>query len=186
MNWKGWLTLLACLLLVGLIRAAVPTDLPAEYNVRPDDQGIVRIEEVSVQLVDVHTASAIRSVSEFSEKTFTAAPGTVLVVSRFRLAAHGGPFSARSQIRTADGFTYSALSLSGFPSPAVVHVGFPLTTTYIFEIPVDKLSGVIGIHGTRLDGLQPIAPLISYRLPEDLNRSPGEVVVPDDVVEPEQ
>lgn len=186
MKWRGWLILLGCLVVVGLIRAVVPTDIPFEYNVRPDDQGRVRMDEVSVQLLKVQTASAVRSAVEFSEASYAATPGAVLVVAQFHIEAHGGQFAARSQLRTADGFTYGALDLYGFPSPQPVHVGLGVSTTYIFEVPEDKVSGVIGIHGTRPDGLQPIAPLIVYGLPDDLDPNPGEVSVAEAVVEPTQ
>lgn len=180
----GWLSLIACLVVVGLIRANIPDELPGEYDVAPDTQGVARIDEATVEVVDIQTASAIRSAEEYSEVLFTASPGTLLVLGRFRIVAHGGVFSARSEIRTADGFRYDALNVIGFPEPGAVHVGLSLTTTYVFEIPADKVDGVVGIHGSLPAGVQPVIPVIAFALPDDLDESPGEVIVPEDLLEP--
>ncbi len=183
-RWAAILPLVASLLVVGGIRSAIPANLPSEYEIHADGQGIARTEEVTVQQISLETASSLRSAREFSDVEFTASPGTVLLVGRFTFVAHGNVFTVRSQIRTADGFTFDALPLNGFPQPPLVHVGLAVTTSLIFEVPADKLDGVIGIHGVRPDGLQPVSGLVAYPLPADLDLHPGELMVPEDVVEP--
>ncbi len=183
-RWAGILSLVACLLVVGGVRAVIPEDLPSEHQVRPDGQGIARTDEVTIQQVSLQTASSLRSAREFSDAQFIASPGTVLLVGRFTFVAHGTMFTVRTQIRTADGYTFDALPLNGFPQPPLVHVGMAVTTSLIYEVPEDKLDGVIGIHGARPDGLQPVSALVVYPLPGDLDMQPGEVLVPEDVMEP--
>ncbi len=185
-RWAGIVSLVACLLVVGGVRAAIPDDLPSEYHVRPDGQGIARTDEVTIQQVRLEAASSLRSAREFSDAQFTASPGTVLLVGRFTFIAHGNVFTVRSQIRTTDGYTFDALPLNGFPQAPLVHVGMAVTTSLIYEVPEDKLDGVIGIHGVRPDGLQPVSALVAYPLPDDLDMQPGELMVPEDVMEPVQ
>lgn len=179
----GLVALLVCVLLVGVIRSAIPDGPPEEDRVLPDEHGVVRTNEVTVELISVMTASSVRPVGEFGDALFVASPGTVLVLGRFSLTAHGAPYFVSTQLRTSDGYSYAALSLPDFPQPGI-HVGFSVTTTFIYEVPLDKLEGVIGIHGPRDDGLQPVHPLIAYALPEDLSRQPGEVQIPQAETEP--
>ncbi|MGV8847324.1 hypothetical protein [Tessaracoccus sp.] len=183
-RWAAMLPLVVSLLVVGGIRSAIPATLPSEYEVHADAQGVARTKEVTVQQISLETASSLRSAREFSDSEFTASPGTVLLVGRFTFVAHGNMFTVRSQIRTADGFTFEALPLNGFPQAPLVHVGMAVTTSLIYEVPEDKLDGVIGIHGVRPDGLQSVAALVAYPVPADLDMHPGEVTVPEDVVEP--
>lgn len=183
-RWAGIVALAACLLVVGAVRAAVPENLPWEYDVRPDGQGVARTDQATIEQVSLEAASSIRFAREYSDAEFTASPGAVLIVARFRFVAHGNLFMVRTQVRTADGFTFDALPLNGFPQPPLVHVGMSVTTSLIYEVPKDKLDGVIGIHGLRPDGLQPVAALVVYPLTDDLERDPGEVMVPEDVMEP--
>lgn len=186
MNRLALLVLIACLVVVGLIRASIPDALPTEYTVVPGDDGIARIDAATVELIDVQTARSVRLDDEFNEQEFTASPGTVLVVGRFRLVAHGRMFLARSEIRSSDGFIYDALSVNSFPRPGAVHVGLSLTTSYIFEVPVEHLGGGIGIHGSAPVGLQPVMPLMVFPLPDDLNDNPGEILVLKELMEPIQ
>lgn len=184
MPWVGVAALIVSLALVGVIRAATPENLPTEFEIHPDRDGVVRSDEVTVELVDLRTASAITSANEYVEEDFIASPDAVLVLARFKLVAHGDSYLPRSQLRTADGYSYEKLTIMGFPMAAGVEVGQSITTTFIYEIPVEKLSGVIGIHGLRPSGLQPVSPLIVFELPEALDPDPGVAVVPEDVLEP--
>lgn len=183
-RWAGIRALVLSLLVVGAVRAAIPENLPTEYRVHPDAVGVTRTDEATIEQVSLETASSLRSAREFSEEEFTAAPGAVLVIARFRFVAHGNLYSVRTQIRTADGYTFEALPLNGFTQPPLVHVGMSVTTSLIYEVPRDKLDGVIGIHGVRPDGLQAVSQLVAYPLPDDLDLDPGQVTVPEDVLEP--
>lgn len=183
-SWLGVAALIVCLVLVGWIRSATPENLPSEFQIRPDRDGVIRADEATVELLELQTASVIRSANEYVEDEFTASPGSVVVLVRVKLVAHGDSFLTRSQIRTSDGYSYEALGITGFPQPDSVHVGLSKTTSFIYEIPVDKLAGVIAIHGLRPSGLQPVSPLMVFELPTDLDREPGEATVPEDVVEP--
>lgn len=182
--WRGVAALVVSLVLVGGIRSAIPEFLPTEYQVRANSDGVVQTDAATVELKDLSSALGVVSSNEFAEDDFTAAPGTVLVLARFTLVAHRETFSTQTQIRTADGFTYEALPILGFPQPGSVYVGQSLTTTFVYEVPVDKVSGVIGIHGARGDGLQPVSPLMVFDLPAQLDTPSPEAVVPANLVEP--
>lgn len=181
---RGLAALAACLLAVGLIRAAIPAYLPDEYTVPARADGVAHGREATVELLDLSTASAIRTADEWSEEEFRATDGAILLLARVRITAHQGPFLVRAQLRTEDGYSYDALLLSGFPQPGVVHVGMTLTNTLIFEVPEDRLTGRLAVHGSRSDGLQPVAAVLTFPLSGDLDPNPGEVVVAADVMEP--
>ena len=182
--WGGVAALVVSLVLVGGIRSAIPDLLPTEYLVRADSGGVVKSDAATVELSELSSATTVLSANEYEEDKFTAAPDAVLVLARCTLVAHGDTFTTRTQIRTSDGFTYEALMIPGFPQPGPVYVGQSLTTTFVYEIPLDKLSGVIGIHGFRGDGLQPVSPLMVFDLPSDLVNPAVEAVVPVNVLEP--
>lgn len=179
----GIVVLLVCLLVVGLVRSAIPDGGPKEYWVGPDAQGVAHTDDVTVELISLTAATSVRPDDEFSDAHFVAAPDAVLVLRRFRMTPHGDILSPQTQLRTSDGYSHEALSLSDFPHPSF-HVGFSATTTFIYELPLDSLDGVIGIHGRRPDGLQPVAPLIVYELPADLVPGSGVVTVPAAETEP--
>lgn len=181
--WGSVAALVVSLVLVGGIRSAIPELLPTEYPVRADSSGVVRSDAATVELTELSSATTVLSANEYQEDKFTAAPGAILVLARCTLIAHGDTFTTRTQIRTADGFTYDALMIPGFPQPGPVYVGQSLTTTFVYEVPVDKLAGVIGIHGFRGDGLQPVSSLIVFDLPADLGSPAAEAVVPVNVLE---
>lgn len=183
-GWAGIMTLVACLVVVGLIRAAVPEELPDEYEVRADDAGVARTDEATVEMSGIETASSIRMNREFSDDRFEATDGTILVLGRFKVTAHRRTFMMSTQIRTADGSIYEELPVHGFPQPGPAHVGVAVTTTFIYEIPRNQMDAVVGIHGFRQDGLQPVAPVMIFPLPATLEEHPGEVMVEDDLLEP--
>ena len=179
----GVFALFVCLILVGVIRSAIPDRPVGEYWVHPDENGIARTDDVTVELVSLSVASSIRPAGEFSDARFEASPGAVLVLGRFTLTAHGDVFRAQTQLRTPDGYAYDAVLVQDFPF-ASFDVGFRVTTTFLYEVPVDKLAGVIGIHNRPKDGLQPVTPVIVYALGDDLVPDPGEVLVPATQTEP--
>lgn len=179
----GWVALAVSLLVVGVVRSAIPPYLPDEYEVTARE-GTASMAEATVELLSVETASAIRAADEWSEAEFVASEGATLVLARVRIQAHGGPFVVRSQLRTDDGYSYDALPLRGFPQPGLVHVGVALTTTLVYEVPKEKVSGVVAVHGSRSDGLQPVAPYVAFPLPADLDPDGTESLVEEDVWEP--
>lgn len=184
LTWWGAVALIVSLILVGAIRSAIPEQLPNEYAVPAGEDNTVRTDEMDLQLVSIDAASAITSAREGSDARFEASPGTVIVLARLAVTPHGGPFTPRAQIRSADGFTYDSLPLDGFASLFSVDVGTMATATFIFEVPEEKLGGVIGVHGARADGLQPVWPVATFTLPRDLALDPMPAEVPDNVVEP--
>ena len=178
MRRRGVLAMGVTLLSVGLIRSAIPEKLPREREVRPDDAGVARTKDVTIEIVGLDTASSIRLAGGFSDVEFTASPGAILLLGRFALTAHGGRFSVQTQLRTADGFSYESLSVIGFPRVGVADVGTTMTSTYIYEVPKDKVTGDIAIHGSRPDGLQPIHSVALYKVPDNLDLEPGEASIP--------
>lgn len=183
-RWRGILVLLISLLLVGAVRALIPDEPPVEYAVQADGSEQVRIHGVDVQLVDLQVASSVISGEEFSEARFDASAGAVLVLGRFTMTAHGGPFEPRAELRTPDGYSYEALGLYGFQPVLEVAVGTTVTTTLFFEVPADKVSGVIGVHGARPDGLQGVFPVVTFDLADGLGTTAGPVQVPPNDVKP--
>ncbi|MEO7587795.1 MAG: hypothetical protein ABIS84_07165 [Arachnia sp.] len=175
---SGLVAILVSLLAVGVLRSALPEGIPTEFEVRPDEAGTARAEEVTVQFLGIETATSVRPDGGLSDARFDAAPGTVLVLCRVAMTAHGGPFVVSTQVRTADGYSYEAVYGSGVDRTAIADVGTTVTTTYVYMLPLDKVSGRIALHGFRPDGLQPVHPTVVQELPSGLDLEPGEVVLP--------
>lgn len=177
--WQGWLVLLACLVVAGLIRAAIPDYIPEEYDVVADEAGVASQDEVTVQLLDVELADAVVVPSDWDERRLDTEH--VFILARVDITAHRKTFITTAELRTADGRSYSFLDLSGFPGARVAHVGSVHTSTFIFEVPEEDLDGAwVGFHGQRPSGLLPVSPVLRF----DLDDPPrhGEVeLLPDDV-----
>lgn len=175
---RGLVAILVSLLAVGVLRSALPDGIPTEFEVRPDEAGIARAEEVTIQFLGIETATSVRPDGGFGDARLDAAPGTLLVLCRVAMTAHGGPFVVSTQVRTTDGYSYEAVYGSGVDRTSIADVGTTVTTTYVYVLPLDKVSGSIAIHGLRPDGLQPVYPTFVQELPSGLDLEPGEVVLP--------
>ncbi|MCC2594252.1 hypothetical protein LKO27_12630 [Tessaracoccus sp. OS52] len=155
------LTAVVSLLLVGFIRSAVPPYTPDEYDVRPDEAGVGRHEQYTVELLGFH--QAVRLVHERSYETIELETDHVFVLMEVRVTPHRQTLLPAVELRTPDGYSYDYLDPMGFPVLSTAFVGQTTTATYIFEVPEAKVEGSwVGFHGSRADGLQPVWPVLRF------------------------
>lgn len=174
---SGWWFLLACAVVAGLIRAAIPEYIPEYYDVRPDEDGVAATEEITVQLLDLEISDTVLAVSEFSTETeFTTEH--VFVVAHVALTPHQKSFFPTVEIRTTDGHSYEHIDVPGLPVVRQAYVGATYTSAFVVEVPVDKIDGAtLTFRGIRPTGLLPVTPLIRFDVPET-EQTDGALVSP--------
>lgn len=135
---KGALSLIAALVLVGLLTMGTPARPPDKVTARPDREGIV------------HTDRLVASVDSTGVTGAVAAPSRTVystqhrfVVVRWRAAAVGDIVAPIPGLTTRDGYAYRAYHRLGLTSWAEVRVGQALVHTTIFEVPADKIPGAV-------------------------------------------
>lgn len=176
------LTVIVSLLLVGFIRSSTPPYTPSEYEILPDENGVASLETATVEVLGFEVAQDLRVDREYESLQLSTEHAFVLM--RYRVTPHRETFFARVKLHTADGYTYDFVDVLGFPGLDIAYVGQVTTSTYVFEVPSDKVEGSwIGMHGAREDGLQPVWPLLRLDV-VDPETHDGELLLPADVVEP--
>lgn len=163
---SAWWFLLACLVVAGLIRAAIPNYIPEYYDVRPDDDGVAATKEITVQLLDFEISDTVLATSEFDTETeFTTEH--VFVVVHVVLTPHEKTFFPTVEVRTRDGYSYEHIEISGIPVTRQAYVGATYTGAFVVEIPADKVDGAsLTFRGLRPTGLLPVNPLVRFDIPE--------------------
>lgn len=155
------LTAVVCLLLVGLIRSAVPDYTPSEYDVHPDADGVGHHDEYTVELRGFWLADELTHQDTFGPRQLIT-DGT-FVVMRARVTPYQRTLLATTELVTADGYTYASLTPYPFPDLSVAYVGQTTTVNLLFEVPTDKVEGAfITFHGYRKDGIQPMWPRLRF------------------------
>ena len=176
----GWVAVLVSLIIVGVVRAAVPLYLPQYSYVGPNSDGVVELEEATLEVLDARATDRLQS-----DKVEGATLSTeeVFVVVRVEVTPHGRTMDVTSELQTSDGRTYMALSVPSFPTDDDVFVGQRATQTHIFEVPSDSFAGShLSVRGAGADGVQGIQP--SAWFPLEVTTVPGTVKTVDNVVEP--
>lgn len=159
---SGVATVLVSLLVVGVVRAAIPPYAPDESPVTADGKGVVALEVADIELLDVHAVRRLQSDRDPSRHLET---NDVFVVARVRLTPHGGTLGVLSKLHTADGRRYQTLNVTDFPYAGVAYVGQIVTETHIFEVPEDRLAGAqLTIRGVGEEGVQAIKPVAMFPL----------------------
>ncbi|MEO7587799.1 MAG: hypothetical protein ABIS84_07185 [Arachnia sp.] len=176
----GVVAVLVSLVVVGIVRSAIPPYLPSDAHVAPDERDVVALEVADIEMLSTGAATRLRSEGPYPADLDTDA---VFVVARVRITPHGETLRVVSDLQSADGRTYRALDVASFPSPGVAHVGQRITQTHIFEVPADRLEGAhLMIRGAGDDGVQGIAPVAWF--PVDVEVSSGVLAIADTIVEP--
>lgn len=176
----GVLAVLVCLLVVGAVRSAIPSYLPTQSHVVPDERGVVRLEVADVELLEV---AAARQVESDGYTPVQLSSEGVFVVARVRITPHGGTLLVNSELQTSDGRIYKALKVGGMSSPGIAYVGQRVIETHVFEIPEPRLAGAhLVVSGAGEDGVQAIQPVAWIGLDVDLE--PGVLTAEGTVVEP--
>ena len=177
---SGVVAVLASLLVVGVVRASIPQYLPTESHVTADADGVVGLAVGDVEVLEVRAVRKLQS-DGFTPRDI--ATDEVFVVVRVLITPHGGTLRVVSDLQTADGRTYEAFDVQGFPSPGVAYVGQRVTQTHIFEMPEERLGGAhLMIRGAVSDGVQGIQPVAWF--PLDVDVESGILTTEEDVVEP--
>ena len=165
---SGVVAVLVSLLVVGVVRGALPDGLPLHAHVTPDDRGVVVLDAAEVELLGVRAAGAVHSESDPERELVT---DGAFVVALVRITPRGGTLQVQSDLESADGRTYEALDVRGFPYPGVVFVGQSVTQAHIFEVPADRVAGAhLMIRGTGGNGVQAIQPVTWFPLDVDVER----------------
>lgn len=165
------------LAVVGLLTSSLPEFVPDQFFIRPNSAGVASTKDVTATLIGVETATAVRVVRDGSDDR-TLETDDVLVLARVKMVAHGRTFTPVLTFVTADGYTYTDLEQFGFPGAAQVFVGEYNITTYLFEVPRDKVrGGYVGVSAPPGVGVQPVRPVIRYDV-GDPRIVDGEVTLP--------
>lgn len=162
--WSKVLAVAVSLAIVGVLTSYLPEYVPDVYQVRPGADGVGQIDEVTAEFVDAAAAAGIRPDGD-DEKTLTG--DDAFVVVRVKLVAHGKTFNPAVGLVTADDYSYTPLDEWGYPGIAPVYIGEYNITSYIFQVPRDKVSGatlLVGPSGAL--GVQTVRPMIAYPLGE--------------------
>ncbi|RMB61840.1 hypothetical protein [Tessaracoccus antarcticus] len=176
----GVVAVVVSLVVVGVVRSAIPPYLPTQSHVSPDEQSVVDLEVGAIQLLEVRAATRLQGDGSFPDGLGTDA---TFVTARVRITPHGGTLRVVSDIQSADGRSYEALDVAGLPSPAVVYVGQRVTQTLIFEVPADRLAGAhLVIRGAGDDGVQAIQPVAWF--PVEVDVESGSLTIDETIVEP--
>lgn len=159
---SGLLAIVISLLLVGLVRTAVPPFTPSEYDVYPDEAGVGRHENYTVEQRGFWVAEELVHTDVYGNPN-QLVTDHVFVVMRARVTPYNKTLLSTTELVTADGHTYAALAPYPFPSLTVSYVGQTTTVNYLFEVPEDKLEGAfVTFTGPRSDGIQPLWPRLRF------------------------
>lgn len=172
---SGVLAFLLCLVFVGIIGLITPRDAEERF-INVDMTGRVTLPALTVEF---HQPTLSRSVfydayGEFHEFSSDYALVSIETV----ITAHGDDARHRVELRTKDGYSYAEITLPDASVDPMPSPGLSLTSTHVFELPIDKVpGGVIVVYHNQSSGLQAVDSVGRYRLPT-LELTSAQVTIP--------
>lgn len=177
-DWVGGIAFLLCLVIVGLLGVAAQNK-PDKLFMDADSEGRVTLTQFDVTFL---RPSLTQSVSyEVFGEARQLDTEYAFVVLQTVLTPHGRDTQFQTDLRTADGFLYTEISL---PDASIAGLdtspGLALSSTHVFELPKDKVAGsAVEVYPIQPSGLQAIDVVARYQLPElTLQESAIEVAAP--------
>ena len=177
---QGWIAAIVCLAVAGFIRTSIPETIPDTYAVAAEGHGPLKVDRFSAELVDVEVGNQLMSVEDPS---VTLESESMFVVARVRLTAHERTLLPELRLHTRDGYSYSPLEMWGLSSVNAVYVGQWNETTYLFEIPRDKVDEVtsLSVDSGAGVGVSPPRPAVTFDVAALPDPTPTVLVSPTDV-----